>query len=140
MTQPALAPANELHRMLDDLVERVPAAELAVLTSADGLSLVASGAVSAETGEVVAATASGLHALAVAAGEQLCGGTTLRMIVEMEHVLLAIEPAGRDALLAVAFTGAPDPAEVNGPVTETAERAARALGPGRQRAGSGDER
>jgi predicted regulator of Ras-like GTPase activity (Roadblock/LC7/MglB family) len=132
MTQPALAPASNLHRLLDDLVERVPAAELAVLLSADGLPLVASPAVTEETGELVAATAAGLHALAVAAGGQLSGGTTLRTIVEMEHMLLAVEPAGDDALLAVAFSGAPDPEAVNGPVTETAERAGRelvALGP-----------
>jgi predicted regulator of Ras-like GTPase activity (Roadblock/LC7/MglB family) len=127
MRQTALASATDLHRMLDDLVDRVPAAELAVLVSADGLPLFASQAVTAESGALVAAAAAGLHALAVAAGRQLHGGTTLRTIVEMEHVLLAVEPAGDRAVLAVTFTGAPDPEAVNGPVTETAERAARVL-------------
>jgi predicted regulator of Ras-like GTPase activity (Roadblock/LC7/MglB family) len=127
MTQAALAPATELHRLLDDLVERVPAAELAVLLSVDGVPLAASQAVTADAAEFVAAAAAGLHALALAAGRQLHGGTALRTIVEMEHVLLAVEPAGDAALLAVTFGGAPDPEAVNGPIIETAERAGRAL-------------
>jgi predicted regulator of Ras-like GTPase activity (Roadblock/LC7/MglB family) len=127
MTRTALAPATDLHRLLDDLVDRVPAAESAVLLSADGLPLVSSRAVTAETAAYIAAVAASLHALAATAGRQLHGGTTLRTIVEMEQVLLTIEPAGDTALLAVAFGGAPDPEAVNGPVTETAERAGRAF-------------
>ncbi|WP_432827448.1 roadblock/LC7 domain-containing protein [Dactylosporangium sp. CA-092794] len=127
MTQPAIAPASDLHRLLDDLVERVEAAELAVLLSVHGLPVATSGTVDEETAAFIAATASGLHALAAAAGRQLYGGAALRTFVEMEQVLLTVEPAGEGVLLAVAFAGAPDPELVNGPVTETAEQAARAL-------------
>lgn len=130
MTQPAVVAVSDLSRLLDDLVDRVPDAEMAVLLSADGLPLVGSRALDPEIGEIAAATACALHALAVAAGQQLEIGAARRTIVEMEHVLLAVEPAGAGALLVVAFAGAPDPDAVNGPVTETAERAARALAPG----------
>ena len=136
MPQTALADATDLHHLLDDLVERIPAAELAVLLSADGVALAASPAVGPDTEVFVATAAAGLHALAAAAGRQLQGGTALRTIVEMEHVLLAVEPAGDSALLAVTFLGAPDPEAVNGPVTETAQRAARMLGTVLSTAGS----
>ncbi|MFB9185617.1 roadblock/LC7 domain-containing protein [Dactylosporangium sucinum] len=117
----------DLHRLLDDLVSEVPGTEVAVLLSTDGLPLAASREVNRDAGELVAAAAAGLHALAVVAGSSIHGGTTLRTIVEMEHVLLAIEPAGDSAVLAVAFSGAPDPASVNGPVTAAASQAAKAL-------------
>ncbi|WP_238012395.1 roadblock/LC7 domain-containing protein [Dactylosporangium sp. AC04546] len=128
MTRPASAPAMaDLHQLLDDLVNEVPGTEVAVVLSTDGLPLAASRGVTRDTGELVAAAAAGLHALAVVAGAEIHNGRTLRTIVEMEHVLLAIEPAGDSAVLAVAFSGAPDPASVNGPVTAAANRAAKAL-------------
>jgi predicted regulator of Ras-like GTPase activity (Roadblock/LC7/MglB family) len=123
----ALVSATHLDDLLDDLVEQVPGAEFAILLSADGLPLAGSAAVTAETAETIAATAAGLHALATAVGRQLDGGRALRSIVEMEHVLLAVEPAGEDAVLAVTFGGAPDPEAVNGPVSLAADRAARLL-------------
>ncbi|GAA0726503.1 roadblock/LC7 domain-containing protein [Dactylosporangium roseum] len=127
MKQTTIAPADDLHHLLDDLVDRVSEAELAVLLSADGVALVASRTVTEEAATLVAAAAAGLHALAAAAGRQIHGGDALRTIVEMEHVLLVVEPAGDAALLAVTFTGAPDPEVVNEPVAETAERARRVL-------------
>ena len=127
MTQTALASATDLHRLLDDLVERVPTADLSVLLSPDGLPLATSQAVTTESGDFVAAAAAALHALAVAAGRQLHGGTALRTIVEMEHMLLAVEPAGGGALLAVTCSAATDPEAVSGPIADTADRAARAL-------------
>ena len=42
-------------------------------------------------------------------------------------MLLAVEPAGGGALLAVTCSAATDPEAVSGPIADTADRAARAL-------------
>jgi predicted regulator of Ras-like GTPase activity (Roadblock/LC7/MglB family) len=100
MTQTARA-TGELNWLLDDLVERVPHAQQAVLLSSDGLLIGSSHGLSREDGEHLAAVASGFQSLARGAGRYFGGGAVRQTIIEMETAFLFVTAAGQGACLSV---------------------------------------
>ncbi len=87
--------------LLDDLVARVPAAQQAVVLSADGLMMGASAALSREDAEHLAAMAAGFQSLAKGASRHFHGGPVRQTVVEMESAFLFVTAAGQGACLAV---------------------------------------
>ncbi|GAA0375709.1 MULTISPECIES: roadblock/LC7 domain-containing protein [Micromonospora] len=88
--------------LLDDLVERLPAARRAVVLSADGLLLGSSAELDRADAEHLCALASGLASLARGASRHLAGGPVRQTVVEMESAYLFVTAAGQGACLAVA--------------------------------------
>ena len=87
--------------LLDDLVERVPAALQAVVLSADGLMMGASAALSREDAEHLSAMAAGFQSLAKGASRHFRAGPVRQTVVEMEAAFLFVTAAGQGACLAV---------------------------------------
>jgi predicted regulator of Ras-like GTPase activity (Roadblock/LC7/MglB family) len=87
--------------LLDDLVERVPTAQQAVVLSADGLMLGASAAMSREDAEHLSAMAAGFQSLAKGASRHFGAGAVRQTVVEMEEAFLFVTAAGQGACLAV---------------------------------------
>ena len=87
--------------LLDDLVERVPAALQAVVLSADGLMMGASAALSREDAEHLSAMAAGFQSLAKGASRHFQAGPVRQTVVEMEDAFLFVTAAGLGACLAV---------------------------------------
>jgi predicted regulator of Ras-like GTPase activity (Roadblock/LC7/MglB family) len=87
--------------LLDDLVERVPAARQAVVLSVDGLLTGKSRSLATTDAEHLAAVASGFAGLARTAGRHFRGGAVRQTIVEMETAFLFITAAGNGSCLAV---------------------------------------
>ena len=100
MTQTARA-TGELNWLLDELVDRVPHAQRAVLLSSDGLMIGGSRGLNREDGEHLAAVAAGFQSLARGAGRYFGGGAVRQTIIEMESAFLFVTAAGRGACLAV---------------------------------------
>ncbi|WP_431924059.1 roadblock/LC7 domain-containing protein [Micromonospora wenchangensis] len=92
----------DLGWLLDELVERVPAARQAVVLSADGLLLGASAGLDRADAEHLCALASGFSSLAKGASRQLAAGGVRQTVVEMEEAYLFVTAAGQGACLAVA--------------------------------------
>jgi predicted regulator of Ras-like GTPase activity (Roadblock/LC7/MglB family) len=87
--------------LLDDLVERVPAARQAIVLSIDGLLMAASSGTNETDAEHMAAIASGFSSLARGASRHFHAGTVRQTIVEMEGAFLFVTAAGQGACLAV---------------------------------------
>ncbi|GIF40894.1 roadblock/LC7 domain-containing protein [Actinoplanes xinjiangensis] len=87
--------------LLDDLVERVPTANQAVVLSADGLMLGASAAMDREDAEHLSAMAAGFQSLAKGASRHFEAGPVRQTVVEMEEAFLFVTAAGQGACLAV---------------------------------------
>lgn len=87
--------------LLDDLVERVPTAQQAVVLSADGLMLGASAGMSREDAEHLSAMAAGFQSLAKGASRHFRAGQVRQTVVEMEEAFLFVTAAGQGACLAV---------------------------------------
>ncbi|GLY01338.1 dynein regulation protein LC7 [Actinoplanes sp. NBRC 101535] len=87
--------------LLDDLVERVPTAQQAVVLSADGLMLGASAAMDREDAEHLSAMAAGFQSLAKGASRHFRAGQVRQTVVEMEEAFLFVTAAGSGACLAV---------------------------------------
>ena len=87
--------------LLDDLVERVPSAQQAVVLSADGLLMGASAALSREDAEHLSAMAAGFQSLAKGASRHFGAGPVRQTVVEMESAFLLVTAAGQGACLAV---------------------------------------
>ncbi len=100
MTQTTNQSAN-LTWLLDDLVERVPTAQQAVVLSADGLMMGASAGLSREDAEHLSAMAAGFQSLAKGASRQFRAGPVRQTVVEMESAFLFVTAAGQGACLAV---------------------------------------
>ncbi|AEV82146.1 dynein regulation protein LC7 [Actinoplanes sp. SE50] len=100
MAQTTKQSAN-LTWLLDDLVERVPTAQQAVVLSADGLMLGASAAMSREDAEHLSAMAAGFQSLAKGASRHFQAGAVRQTVVEMEEAFLFVTAAGQGACLAV---------------------------------------
>lgn len=100
MAQTTKQSAN-LTWLLDDLVERVPTAQQAVVLSADGLMLGASAAMSREDAEHLSAMAAGFQSLAKGASRHFRAGAVRQTVVEMEDAFLFVTAAGQGACLAV---------------------------------------
>jgi predicted regulator of Ras-like GTPase activity (Roadblock/LC7/MglB family) len=92
---------GKLDWLLDDLLERVPAARHAAVLSSDGLLTGASAGLSREDAEHLAAVAAGFQSLARGAGRRFGGGAVRQTIVEMESGFLFVTAAGHGACLAV---------------------------------------
>ncbi|HEX5543491.1 MAG TPA: roadblock/LC7 domain-containing protein [Micromonospora sp.] len=93
--------AANLDWLLDDLVKRVPAAQQAVVLSADGLLMGASQGLSQEDAEHMSAMAAGFQSLAKGASRHFAAGPVRQTMVEMESAYLFITAAGQGACLAV---------------------------------------
>jgi uncharacterized protein len=87
--------------LLDDLVQRVPSAQQAVVLSVDGLLMGASQGVSRADAEHMSAIAAGFQSLARGAGRHFQAGSVRQTIVEMESAFLFVTAAGQGACLAV---------------------------------------
>jgi len=87
--------------LLNDFVQRIPAAQQAIVLSVDGLLLGASTGLTQTEAEHLAAVSSGFASLARSAGRHFRGGAVRQTIVEMEHSFLFITAAGSGACLAV---------------------------------------
>jgi hypothetical protein len=94
-------PAANLDWLLDDLVERVPTAQQAVLLSADGLLMGSSRELSQEDAEHLSAMAAGFQSLAKGASRHFGAGAVRQTVVEMESAFLFVTAAGQGACLAV---------------------------------------
>ena len=92
---------GKLDWLLDDLVDRVPPAQHAVVLSADGLLMGASSGLPREDAEHLSAVAAGFQSLARGAGRHFKGGGVRQTIVEMDHAFLFVTAAGQGACLAV---------------------------------------
>jgi predicted regulator of Ras-like GTPase activity (Roadblock/LC7/MglB family) len=87
--------------LLNDLVERVPTAQQAVVLSADGLMMGASAGLSREDAEHLSAMAAGFQSLAKGASRHFRAGPVRQTVVEMESAFLFVTAAGQGACLAV---------------------------------------
>jgi predicted regulator of Ras-like GTPase activity (Roadblock/LC7/MglB family) len=87
--------------LLDDLVERVPTAQQAVVLSADGLMMGASAGIGREDAEHLSAMAAGFQSLAKGASRHFRAGAVRQTVVEMESAFLFVTAAGQGACLAV---------------------------------------
>jgi uncharacterized protein len=87
--------------MLDDLIERVPPAQQAVVLSADGLLMGASTGLAREDAEHLSAMAAGFQSLAKGASRHFRAGPVRQTVVEMESAFLFVTAAGQGACLAV---------------------------------------
>lgn len=92
---------GNLDWLLDDLVDRVPPAQHAVVLSADGLLMGASAGLPRDDAEHLSAVAAGFQSLARGAGRHFKGGGVRQTIVEMDHAFLFVTAAGQGACLAV---------------------------------------
>ncbi|SDX92128.1 hypothetical protein SAMN05444365_10180 [Micromonospora pattaloongensis] len=93
--------AAHLDWLLDDLVDRVPAAQQAVVLSADGLLMGASRDLSREDAEHLSAMAAGFQSLAKGASRHFNAGPVQQTVVEMESAYLFVTSAGQGACLAL---------------------------------------
>ena len=87
--------------LLNDLVERVPAAQQAVVLSADGLMMGASSGLSREDAEHMSAMAAGFQSLAKGASRHFRAGPVRQTVIEMESAFLFVTAAGLGACLTV---------------------------------------
>lgn len=87
--------------LLDDLVERLPGTERAIVLSGDGMLIGRSRSMTREDAEHLSAVASGLQSLARGAGRHFDGGAVRQTIVEMDRAVLIVTAAGPSACLAV---------------------------------------
>jgi predicted regulator of Ras-like GTPase activity (Roadblock/LC7/MglB family) len=87
--------------LLNDLVQRVPTAQQAVVLSADGLMMGASSGLSREDAEHMSAMAAGFQSLAKGASRHFRAGPVRQTVVEMESAFLFVTAAGLGACLAV---------------------------------------
>jgi predicted regulator of Ras-like GTPase activity (Roadblock/LC7/MglB family) len=87
--------------LLDDLVEREPSAQQAVVLSADGLLMGASTGLRREDAEHLSAMAAGFQSLAKGASRHFRAGPVRQTVVEMESAFLFVTAAGHGACLAV---------------------------------------
>lgn len=90
-----------LNWLLDELVERVPSAQQAIVLSADGLLIGSSRTLSRDDGDHLAAMAAGFQSLARSASRHFRAGTVRQTVVEMDEAFLFVTAAGQGACLAV---------------------------------------
>ncbi|MFD6325052.1 roadblock/LC7 domain-containing protein [Streptomyces sp. NPDC058442] len=92
---------GELNWLLDDLVDRVASIRKAVVLSGDGLATGASGELTREDSEHLAAVASGFHSLAKGVGRHFEAGGVRQTVVELDEAFLFVTAAGDGSCLAV---------------------------------------
>jgi predicted regulator of Ras-like GTPase activity (Roadblock/LC7/MglB family) len=96
-----MSTGGQLDWLLDDLVARVTHIDQAVILSRDGLAIGASGGLSREDAEYLAAVAAGFQSLARGAGQHFGGGAVRQTVVEMDAAFLFVTAAGDGSCLAV---------------------------------------
>ena len=101
------SPAS-LDWLLDDFVERVPAAQRAVVLSVDGLLMGGSRGMEQADAEHMAAVAAGFASLSRSAGRHFKAGPVRQTIIEMEDAFLLVTSAGQGSCLAVLSDAASD--------------------------------
>jgi predicted regulator of Ras-like GTPase activity (Roadblock/LC7/MglB family) len=94
--------------LLDDFVERVPAARRAVVLSVDGLLMGGSRGMERADAEHMAAVAAGFASLSRSAGRHFKAGPVRQTIIEMEEAFLLVTSAGQGSCLAVLSDAASD--------------------------------
>lgn len=94
--------------LLDDFVERVPAAQRAVVLSVDGLLMGGSRGMAQADAEHMAAVAAGFASLSRSAGRHFQAGPVRQTIIEMEEAFLLVTSAGQRSCLAVLSDAASD--------------------------------
>ncbi|WP_233149980.1 roadblock/LC7 domain-containing protein [Kineosporia sp. A_224] len=87
--------------LLDDLVERLPGADRAIVLSADGLLIGRSQRLSKDDADHLSAVASGFHSLAKGTGRHFDGGGVRQTLVEMDRAWLIVTAAGPGAAIAL---------------------------------------
>lgn len=87
--------------LLDDMATRVPLIRHSVVLSNDGLPMATSASLDSETGEHLAAVASGFHSLAMGTGRHFGCGSVRQTMVELDEGFLFVVAAGSGACLAV---------------------------------------
>ncbi|MBY8882793.1 roadblock/LC7 domain-containing protein [Actinacidiphila acidipaludis] len=92
---------NGLAWLLDDLTQRVPHVQHALVLSSDGLVTGASGELDRATAEHLAAVSSGFHSLAKGAGRQFGTGGVRQTMVEFDEGFLFVTAAGNGSCLSV---------------------------------------
>ena len=92
---------GQLDWLLDELVARVTDIDQAVILSRDGLAIGASGGLSRDDAEYLAAVAAGFQSLARGAGQHFGGGAVRQTVVEMDAAFLFVTAAGEGSCLAV---------------------------------------
>lgn len=101
MTQLQLALAD-LAGLLEDLVDRIPGAETALLLTADGRSMATWGGAFPRTATEVSTIACTLQGMAES---QMHLGPAWRTLVALDHQLFALAPAGPEAIFGVTLNG-----------------------------------
>jgi predicted regulator of Ras-like GTPase activity (Roadblock/LC7/MglB family) len=96
-----MSTGGQLDWLLDDLVTRVTQIDQAVILSRDGLAIGASGGLSHEDADYLAAVAAGFQSLARGAGRHFGGGAVRQTVVEMDAAFLFVTAAGDGSCLAV---------------------------------------
>ncbi|PWR06384.1 dynein regulation protein LC7 [Micromonospora acroterricola] len=125
--------------LLDELVERVPAAREAVVLSADGLLLGSSAELERADAEHLCALAAGFSSLARGASRHVDGGPVRQTVVEMESAYLFVTTAGQGACLAVVSDADADIGLVAYEMAMLVIRVGESLtAPARPSAGAGD--
>lgn len=94
--------------LLDDFVERVPAAQRAIVLSVDGLLMGGSRGMEQADAEHMAAVAAGFASLSRSAGRHFQAGPVRQTIIEMEEAFLLVTSAGQGSCLAVLSDAASD--------------------------------
>lgn len=94
--------------LLDDLVERLPGADRAIVLSADGLLIGRSQRLSKDDADHLSAVASGFHSLAKGTSRHFDGGGVRQTLVEMDRAWLVVTAAGPGAAIALIADGQAD--------------------------------
>lgn len=87
--------------LLDDLVERLPGADRAIVLSTDGLLIGRSQRLSKDDADHLSAVAAGFHSLAKGTGRHFDGGGVRQTLVEMDRAWLIVTAAGPGAAIAL---------------------------------------
>src|ERR1700722_17702301 len=143
MGRPNMSTGGQLDWLLDDLVARVTHIDQAVILSRDGLAIGASGGLSREDAEDLAAGAAGPRSLARGAGpggggragrqaggarQHFGGGALPQTVVEMDAAFLFVTAAGEGSCLAVLAGAAVDAGLVAYEMTVLVKRVGEHLG------------
>lgn len=123
-----MSTGGQLDWLLDDLVRRVTHIEQAVILSRDGLAIGASGGLSREDSEYLAAVAAGFQSLARGAGQHFGGGAVRQTVVEMDSAFLFVTAAGEGSCLAVLAGASVDAGLVAYEMTVLVKRVGEHLG------------
>jgi predicted regulator of Ras-like GTPase activity (Roadblock/LC7/MglB family) len=123
-----MSTGGQLDWLLDDLVARVTHIDQAVILSRDGLAIGASGGLSREDAEYLAAVAAGFQSLARGAGQHFGGGAVRQTVVEMDAAFLFVTAAGEGSCLAVLAGASVDAGLVAYEMTVLVKRVGEHLG------------